>query len=263
MSFAASSFGTAYYRFAGPPDQAVIVFCNSLGTDARIWDGVLGELEDYRVLTYDKRGHGLSSVPQGPYSIADLAGDLLEVVDLLGVDRFTLVGVSVGGLLAQRFALDHPERLAALVLCDTAPQTGDAATWNGRIEAVRAGGMEAVADVVLALWFPDSVRADREAEIEGWRNLLLRSPVEGYAATCAALRDTDLTGEVAGIAVPTLVVVGAEDRSTPVAVVRSTAERIPGARFEIIEAAGHLPCVDQPHVLARLIRSHVEEHVHD
>ena len=262
MGFAALRFGTVYFRLAGPPDAAVIVFCNSLGTDTRIWDGVLDELKDHRVLTYDKRGHGLSSVPPGPYSIADLAHDLLELVDLLGVGRFTLVGISVGGLLAQQFALDHPERLSALVLCDTASRTGDAATWNARIEAVRAGGMEAVADLVLTRWFPDSVRAGREAEIDGWRNLLLRSPVEGYAATCAALRDANLTGEVARIVVPTMVVVGAEDQSTPVAVVRSTADSIPGARFEIIEAAGHLPCIDQPQVLARLIRSHVEEHAH-
>jgi 3-oxoadipate enol-lactonase len=262
MSFSASSFGTVHYRLTGDANGTVIVFCNSLGTDTTIWDDVLDELNDFRLLTYDKRGHGLSSVPPGPYTIAELAGDLLELVEHLGIDRFVLVGISVGGLIAQRFALDHSERLMGLVLCDTAAKTGDEATWNERIEAVRAGGMAAIADAVLARWFPDGTRAGRDTEITGWRNLLMRSPPEGYAATCAALRDANLTDEIVGIRLPTLVVVGAEDQSTPVSLVRATADRIPGARFEVIERAGHLPPIDQPTLIARLIRSHVEEHVH-
>lgn len=263
MAFAASSFGATHYRWSGRPGGVPIVFSNSLGTDLSIWDGVADALgARYRLVTHDSRGHGLTSVPPAPYRLEELSADLLELVDALGLDRFVLVGVSVGGLIAQRFALDHPERLAALVLCDTAAKIGDDDTWNGRINAVRIGGMAAIADAVLLRWFPAAIREGRDAEMEGWRNLLLRTPVEGYAGTCGALLDADLTDDVSTIAVPTLVVVGAEDQATPVALVRATAERIPGARFEILERAGHIPSIDQPAALAALIHHYIEEHVH-
>ncbi len=263
MSFAALHYGVVHYRDDGRRDAPVIVFVNSLGTDLRIWDDVVAQLaNDYRCVTYDKRGHGLSSVPAAPYSMAEMSSDLQQLVDKLGIERFTLVGVSIGGMIGQRFALDHPHRLSALVLCDTAARVGDAETWNGRIDTVREAGLVAMADAVLLRWFPEAIRHGRDTEIAGWRNLLLRTPVEGYAGACAALRDTDLTEEIGRIAMPTLVVVGAEDASTPVELVRATADRIPGARFQVIERAGHIPSIDQPSVLARLIRNHVEEHAH-
>ena len=260
MSFAALQYGVVHYRDSGRRDAPAIVFVNSLGTDLRIWQGVVERLEgDYRCVTYDKRGHGLSSVPPAPYSIAAMSNDLLQLAEKLGIERFALVGVSIGGMIGLRFALDHPARLSALVLCDTAAKIGDAATWNSRIETVRQSGLEAMADAILLRWFPVAIRHGRDAEMEGWRNLLLRTPVEGYAGACAALRDADLTDEVGRIASPTLVVVGAEDASTPVDLVRATADRIACAGFEIIERAGHIPSIDQPSVLARLIRNHIEE----
>ncbi len=263
MSFLSLQHGVVHYRDIGRRDGVPIVFVNSLGTDFRVWDGVVERLApDFRIIVHDKRGHGLSAVPPAPYAIADFAGDLMELADRLGLDRFVVAGVSVGGMIAMRFAIDHPECVAALVLCDTAAKIGDAATWNGRIEAVRSGGMEAVADAVLLRWFPEAIRAGREAEIDGWRNLLLRTPVEGYVGSCMALRDADLTDELGRIAAPTLVVAGEVDQSTPVALVRATAGRISGAGFEVIERAGHIPSIDQPARLARLIRDHVEAHVH-
>lgn len=260
MAFASASFGTVHYELNGQPGGLAIVFCNSLGTDARIWDAVVAELApDYRLVTYDKRGHGLSSVPAGPYSIEDLSADLLELADTLELDRFALVGISVGGLIAQRFAIDHPERIAGLVLCDTAAKIGDAASWSDRIAAVRTGGLEAIADAVLLRWFPVELRAGRDAEIEGWRNLLLRSPIEGYLGACAALRDADLTEEIGNVTQPTLVLVGAEDQSTPVALVQAMADRLPAVHFAIVEAAGHLPCIDQPARVSQLVRDYLLE----
>lgn len=260
MAFAALSFGTVHYQLSGQPRGLPIVFCNSLGTDTRIWDGVVDELApDYRLVTYDKRGHGLTSVPPGPYGIEDLSADLLELVEALKIDRFALVGISVGGLIAQRFALDHPERIAGLVLCDTAAKIGDAASWSDRIAAVEAGGLEAIADAVMLRWFPAELRAGRDAEIEGWSNLLLRSPVEGYLGTCAALRDADLTDEIGGITQPTLVLAGAEDQSTPVSVVCAMADRLPAVHLAIVDRAGHLPCIDQPARVSLLIRDYLLE----
>lgn len=260
MAFAASSFGTVHYELGGQPRGLPIVFCNSLGTDTRIWGAVVDELAaDYRLVTYDKRGHGLTSVPRGPYSIAELSGDLLELVDTLGIDRFALVGISVGGLIAQRFALDHPERITGLVLCDTAAKIGDAASWSDRMAAVAADGLSGIADAVMQRWFPDELRAGRQSEIEGWRNLLLRSPVEGYLGTCAALRDADLTAEIGRIRQPTLVLAGAEDQSTPVLLVEAMANQLPAVHFTTIEQAGHLPCIDQPVRVAQLIRDYLLE----
>ena len=260
MGFAAASFGTVHYQLSGRPRGLPIVFCNSLGTDTRIWDAVVDELApDYRLVTYDKRGHGLTSVPPGPYSLADLSSDLLELVEALEIDRFALVGISVGGLIAQRFTLDHPERIAGLVLCDTAAKIGDAAVWCNRMDAVAGGGMEAIADAVMQRWFPEELRAGREAEIEGWRNLLLRSPMEGYLGTCAALRDADLTGEIGAIKQPTLVLAGTQDQSTPVAVVEATANRLRAVHFATVDQAGHLPCIDQPARVAELIRDYLLE----
>lgn len=260
MAFAAASFGTVHYELSGQPRGSPIVFCNSLGTDTRIWDAVVDELApDYRLVTYDQRGHGLTSVPRGPYSIADLSADLLELVDTLHLKRFALVGISVGGLIAQRFALDHPERISGLVLCDTAARIGDAALWSDRMVAIEAGGIEAIADAVMLRWFPEALRAGRSAEIDGWRNLLLRSPAEGYLGTCAALRDADLTDEIGAIRQPTLVIAGAEDQSTPVALVRALADRLPAGHFVTIEQAGHLPCIDQPVRVAQLIGEYLLE----
>lgn len=260
MAFAAASFGTVHYREAGHPSAPPLVFCNSLGTDARIWDGVIEQLAPtYRLISYDKRGHGLSSVPAGPYDITQLSADLLDLVDLLKLDRFALAGVSIGGLVAQQFALDHPDRLAGLVLCDTLPKFGDAASWSDRVARVAAGGVEAIADMVLLRWFPMELRQGREAEIIGWRNLLLRSPADGYIATCAVLSSADLTSKVAEITMPALVVCGEQDQSTPLEAVRGFAERLPNARFEAIASAGHLPSIDQPERLAQLIRDYLQE----
>jgi 3-oxoadipate enol-lactonase len=229
----------------------VVALANSLGTDARIWDDVIDVLSaSYRVVSYDKRGHGLSEAPAGDYTLDDHVGDLAALLDHLGVGRLALAGVSVGGLIAQGFALRHPDRLAALVLCDTAPKLGDATSWAERIASVRRDGLGAIADVVMARWFSETFRAARPDDLAGWRNLFLRTDPEGYCATCATLRDTDLGDQVGGIATPTLVVVGEEDGSTPVPLVRACAAAIPGARFEIIAGAGHIPSIEQPAILA-------------
>jgi 3-oxoadipate enol-lactonase len=260
MPFAASSFGVTHYRIDGAGDAPAVVFCNSLGTDLRIWDEVVAELApSYRLIRYDLRGHGLSSVPPAPYRLEELADDLLTLADHLQLDRFALVGVSVGGLVAQRIALDRPDCLRGLVLCDTAVRIGDGPFWAERIERVRAGGMEAVADAVLLRWFPPSIRGGRDAELAGWRNLLLRCPVEGYLGVCAALRDSDLTAEIGRIAMASLVLVGAEDEATPVSLVRATSDRLAKARFEVVEDAGHIPSIDRPQRTARLIAEYLVE----
>ena len=260
MSFARINGVLLHFFVQGPEGAPVLALANSLGTDARIWDGVIERLaQNYRVVSYDKRGHGLSDAPDGDYALDDHVDDLAGLLDLLGIGRLALAGVSVGGLIGQRFALRYPERLVALVLCDTAPKVGDAAMWNGRIAAVRAGGLESIADAVMARWFTERYRRDEPDALAGWRNMFLRMPVDGYAGTCAALRDADLRDTIGAIAAPTLVVVGAEDLSTPVELVRDMASGIAGARFEIIADAGHIPSIEQPQVLAGLMQDFLRE----
>ena len=249
-----------HYRLVGQTDGPTLVLVNSLGTDARIWDEVIALLGDrYRVLSYDKRGHGLTGAPSGDYTIDDHVADLVGLLDHLGIEKLVLAGVSVGGLIAQRFALLHPDRLVGLVLCDTAAKVGDDVMWNGRIAAVREHGLASISDAVMTRWFTPSFRSQRADDLAGWQTMLERMPVDGYAGTCAALRDADLRGDIGQIAVPALVVVGDQDLSTPVDLVRETAALIPGARFEIIDHCGHIPSIEQPGALAALMSNFMLE----
>ncbi len=260
MAFAAVNDVVLHYRVGGNENGPALVLVNSLGTDARIWDAVIARFAAlYRIVSYDKRGHGLSDAPRGDYKLDDHVDDLEGLLDHLGVERLALAGVSVGGLIGQGFAIRHPDRVAALVLCDTAAKVGDGEFWNGRIAAIRAGGLEAIVDGVMVRWFTERYRNEEQAALTGWRNMLLRMPMDGYIGTCAALRDADLRDAVATIAAPTLVVVGEQDLSTPVELVRGLAQAIAGSQFAVIPDCGHIPSIEQPQALAALMTGFLNE----
>ncbi|MBJ3786103.1 3-oxoadipate enol-lactonase [Devosia sediminis] len=259
MSFVRINGTLLHYRLVGPEGAPALVFVNSLGTDARIWDEVIAALsETHSCLSYDKRGHGLSDAPDGDYALDDHLDDLAGVLDHAGIERAVLVGVSVGGLISEGFALRHPERVAGLVLCCTAPRMGDTAMWTARIETARSRGLEPMVDAVMERWFSPGFRAKRPVELAGWRNLFLRTDPQGYANTCATLRDTDLTTAIAGITAPALIVAGSADLAAPVDLVRSGLA-IPGARLEVIEGVGHIPSIEQPGILVGLIQNFLKE----
>ncbi|MGV3650348.1 MAG: 3-oxoadipate enol-lactonase [Devosia sp.] len=243
--------------FGAGSGRPVLVFANSLGTDFRIWRDVIVRLAgEYTILTYDKRGHGLSDLGNPPYTMDQHVDDLSGLIDHLGLGPAIIVGLSVGGMIAQGLVERRPDLVRGLVLCDTAHKIGDAALWNGRIDAVMGeGGIAGIADAILARWFTARYRAEETEAMAGWRNMLIRQPVEGYAGTCAALRDADYTDFVKTIAVPALCVVGDEDGSTPPDLVLALARLIPGARYEVIPGAGHIPPVEQPALLADMIRA--------
>ncbi|WP_262296998.1 3-oxoadipate enol-lactonase [Microvirga sesbaniae] len=244
----------------GRSDGPALVFVNSLGSDVRIWQDVVPAFADrYRIILYDKRGHGLSDAPPAPYTIDDHTDDLIALLDHLGLDRAAFVGLSVGGMIGQRIAVRASERVRALVLCCTAAKIGTPESWAERITAVEDGGIEPIADAVLQRWFTPLFRETRADEVAGWRNMLVRTPDHGYAGTCAAIRDADLRPDAGRIAAPTLCVAGDQDGSTPADVVKGTADLIPGARFALIDGAGHIPCVEQPAALSRLIGHHLQE----
>ncbi|QFI68618.1 3-oxoadipate enol-lactonase [Sinorhizobium alkalisoli] len=256
MQFARINDNTFHYRLIGAvTDKPVIVFVNALGTDLRIWrDIVIGLAGAHTMLLYDKRGHGLSDIGQVPYSIEELATDLAGLLDRLGVRQAIVCGLSVGGLIAQALYQRRPDLVRALVLSNTAHKIGTAEMWDERIAAVEKKGLAAIADGVLERWFTPAFRRPENAAFAGYRNMLVRQPVAGYVGTCAAIRDADYTDAAAKIAVPVLCIAGDQDGSTPPDLVRSTARLVPGARFEIIRDAGHIPCIEQPAALLAVLR---------
>lgn len=243
----------------GDPAAPAVVFANALGCDLRVWDAVLPLLPaGLRLVRCDKRGHGLSDAAAGPYGIADLADDLAAILDALGVAGAVVVGLSVGGMIAQALAQARPDLVGALVLSGTAPKIGTAAVWDERIALVERGGVAALAEGTLERWFTPAFRADA-TRLAPWRNMLVRCPVDGYVATCRAIRDADLTEVTRAIGQPTLAMAGDRDGSTPPDLVRACAELIPGARFALIEGAGHIPGVERPEAVAALIAGFLAE----
>ena len=259
MRFVRVNGAVIHHAIRGASNRPTIVFSNSLGTDFRIWNAVADALaDDYRLVFYDKRGHGLSEATPAPYALTDHVGDLAALLDHLGVKSTTIVGLSVGGMIAQGLAALRPDLVERLVLSDTAHKIGSDELWNARIDAVTNGGIVSISDQILERWFTPAYRDPGNADFVGYTAMLERTTVDGYAGTCAALRDADLTESARALKVPVLCIVGDQDRSTPPDLVRSTADLIQGARFEIVNDAGHLPCIEQPAVTAALIRNFLQ-----
>jgi 3-oxoadipate enol-lactonase len=259
MRFLRANGGVVCYSDEGRQEGPALVFINSLGTDLRIWDDVARILSpDFRIVRYDKRGHGLSELGPDRYDMADYARDLGALLDALGVARAIIVGLSIGGLIAQELYRQRPELFAALVLSDTAAKIGTDQSWDARIADIERGGIDAIADSVLERWFTADFRANRKDELAGWRAMLTRTPKTGYLAACGALKRADLRPYAGTIQAVTLCLVGEEDGSTPVPLVRETAGLIKGARFEIIKGAGHVPNIERPEAFAGLLAEHAE-----
>jgi 3-oxoadipate enol-lactonase len=237
---------TIHYELSGPNDAPVVLLSNSLGTRLEMWDPQVQALtQRYRVLRYDSRGHGRSSAPPGPYSIEMLAEDALGLIDALGVGRVHFCGLSKGGMVGQMLGARHADRLKTLTLCSTACHVAPKEVWDQRIEAVRAGGMAAVADAVVERWFTEDYRAEPTIVVERVRQMVLETPPEGYVACCAAIRDMDLRETIRGIRLPTLVIVGEQDPATPPEKAEEIHERIQGSHLEVIPDAAHLVNIEQ------------------
>lgn len=226
------------YELSGPAAAPVLVMSHSLGADLTMWEpqakALAGRL---RVLRYDTRGHGGTTVAEGPCSLEALASDVLRLLDALGIARAHFCGISMGGLIGIWLGAHAAPRIDRLVLCNTGARIGTAESWNARIRAVSEGGMAAVAGAIVERWFtPEFARARPEvpALARGW---LEATPTAGYAAACAAIRDADARGDLAAITAPTLVIAGRRDPATPPADGRAVASAIPGARYVELDAA--------------------------
>ncbi|SDN53949.1 3-oxoadipate enol-lactonase [Methylobacterium phyllostachyos] len=238
MAFAECDGVRLHYRADGDPANAALVLSNSLGASLDMWAPQVEPVaRRFRLIRYDARGHGQSAVPPGPYTIAQLGRDVIGLLDHLGIGQAHFAGVSMGGLTGQWLALNHPERLRRLALCNTAATIGPPENWTSRAEAVRADGVGSIADTVAARWLTADYAAAKPELAATLRRMLAATASEGYAAACLAVRDADFRADLARIAVPTLVIAGTHDAATPAAAGRFLADHIPGAQYRELSGA--------------------------
>lgn len=233
-----------------------VTLSHSLSCDLTMWDDLAAALaEDFSVLRYDTRGHGGSSSPAGAYSFDQLTADLIGLLDTLDIESTHFVGLSMGGMIGQHLALAAPQRVDKLVIANSTsripPEAGP--LWDERIAIVRAEGCAGVAEATLGRWFTPGFRAMPSAALETIATQIRNTPAAGYIGCAAAIRALDITARIGAIAVPTLVIAGADDPGTPPAMSEIIAAAIPGARLEVIPSASHLSCIEQPEIFNRLV----------
>lgn len=253
-----SSGVSLHVRDEGPRDGQVLMFSNSLGTDLRVWELMLRHLPDgYRIIRYDKRGHGLSDCPSAPYSMDQLVNDAETIADTLKLQSIIFIGLSIGGLIGQGLASKRPDLIRALVLMDTAVKIGTAEMWQERIGVLQQSGLEGMTEAILDRWFVEPMRHNKK-DLAPWRNMLIRTPLEGYVGCCYAIGDADFRESTSLLQMPVMGIAGDKDAATPPLVVEETAS-LCGGHFTLVEGAGHLPCVEQPAVTAKLIQEFIKQ----
>lgn len=257
-----SGKGKLHYQLDGADDAPLLVLSNSLGTTLDMWLPQLPALtEHFRVLRYDTRGHGQSDVTPGPYSFAQLGGDVLALLDHLNVSRAHFCGLSMGGMTGIWLGIHAPERIDRLVLCNTSAAIGVPEMWNARIAQVRQNGMASVIDAVLDRWFTADFLSHAPAQVERVRAMLTATSVDGYVANCAAVRDMDQRAELGQIVSPTLVIGGKYDKSTPPEHGELIARAVPGARYVELNAA-HLSNWEAAQAFTQRVLNFLLGHAH-
>jgi 3-oxoadipate enol-lactonase/4-carboxymuconolactone decarboxylase len=247
-----------YHEQTGPADAPVLLLGGSLGTRLAMWDPQLPAFGARRVVRFDHRGHGRSPAPPGPYAIADLGADVLALMDRLGIQRADYCGLSIGGMVGQWLAINAPERIARLVLICTAPDTLNADAFRDRARTVRkAGTTEVVADAVVANWFTEPYTAAHPDVIARHRQMIVDTPVEGYAACCEAIAGHNVRAALPQITAPTLVIAGAQDRAIPPTQGEAIAAGIPGSKLQILDPAAHIASVERADTVNALIAEHL------
>lgn len=244
--FVKSADGTQLrFRWHGRESGPVLVLSHSLGTSARLWEKQLESLgADYRLLLYDHRGHGESGSSPGPWTIEDFGKDALAVIESQALDRRVhFCGVSLGGMVGLWLAQNAPERLERMVVANTSAFTEDPALLRGRLDLLKDGGLEQIAEDVLARWFTEEFREGNQEVMERFRRLLLATPVESYRLTSEAVCALDLRSGQESIRTPLLVITGRQDQATPAAWGEAIAAAVPGAQLASLEAA-HLSNVE-------------------
>ena len=233
-----------HYELQGVDSLPVLLLSNSLGTNLSMWEGQREQFEKYfRLLRYDTRGHGESSVTPGPYQIELLAQDVIHLLDHLQIPQASFCGLSMGGMIGISLGINWPKRLHKLVLCNTAAKIGTAEFWSARIEKVEREGTESIAQGLLERWFTPSFLSQSLGIVATTKRTLLHTSAEGYAACCAAVRDGDFREDLKKIRVPTLIVSGALDPVIPMPDVQFLVKQIPEAQHLELQAS-HLSAIE-------------------
>ena len=247
-----------HHVVTGPEDAPTLVLSNSLGTTLRMWDPQIDALaERFRVVRYDTRGHGESDTPHGPYSIDEVGGDVIDLLDHLGVERAHFAGLSLGGMTGMWLGICTPLRIDRLVLLCTSPLMGPPEMWRDRSRTVREEGTQAIVDGTLERWLTEDYRANHD--ISWLREMFVGISDEGYAHCCSIIEHMDLTANLPQIDAPTLVIGGAQDPATPPPEhAARIAAAVVGSRLEILDPGAHLINIERPDAVTQLIIEHLE-----
>lgn len=235
------------YRFDGPEEGSVVLFSNSLASNFTMWDLQIPALTQagYRVLRYDSRGHGQSAVAEGPYSIEMLTDDVVGLIDACGLDKVNFCGLSLGGMVGQMLGTLHGDRLISLTLCSTTAFVALKEAWDERIESVQKNGMRATVDATVDRWLTKVGQKRLPDQTEKIRHMIINTTVDGYCASGVAIQKMDLRERIRNISVPTLVLVGKHDASTPVAAAEFIHRRIGSSELRILPDAAHVLNIEQ------------------
>lgn len=247
------------YRFDGPKDAPVLLVANSLMANGSMWDGNIAALaERYRVLRYDKRGHGGSGLSAGPYTIAQLADDAIGLLDALGIQKVHFMGLSIGGMIGQQLGARYPGRILSLSLCNTASEMPPRSLWEERFEIARTQGIAGLVDGTIKRWFTAPFIDRAPQEIEKVRQMILGTNVEGYVACGSAVRDMAQSTMLLKIKAPTLVLAGRDDPACTVDQGTVLHRVISHSKMVILEQAAHLSNIEQPEAFNNAVREFID-----
>ncbi|MFQ5995299.1 MAG: 3-oxoadipate enol-lactonase [Acidiferrobacterales bacterium] len=250
-----------HYQLEG--EGPVVTLSHSLACNFSMWDEQVDALKArYRVLRYDIRGHGDTSAPPAPYTLEGLTDDLHALLTELGIERTHFVGLSMGGMIGQMFALAHPDMVQSLVLCDTTSRwpKESAPMWEQRINTVQEGGMEPMVEPTIERWFTEPFRQQRRDVTDRIRKMIRATPLQGYIGCCHAIPKIDTTDQLEAIQCPSLIIVGEQDPATPVEMARTIHDGIPSSGLEVLPSASHLSNVEQPAAFNRALTGFLENH---
>lgn len=238
---------------AGSDSAPALMLSNSLGTNLNMWDQQVGEWsKHFRVVRYDRRGHGRSASPQGPYSMERFGRDVISVLDALKIKKTNWCGLSMGGMVGQWLGANAPDRVEKLVLSNTNSYYADKGPWNDRIKFARENGLEKLVDPNMERWFTAGFRANSPEIIAQMKAIFMTTDLGGYVACCEAIRDMDFRSSNPSIKAPTLVIVGAQDPATPPAQGEAIAKQISGAKVASLDAA-HISNMEHPKQYAEIV----------
>lgn len=237
----------------GPQAAPALMLSNSLGTTLSMWDPQAKALaKEFRLIRYDRRGHGQSGAPKGPYSMERLGRDVLAVLDALKIEKTHWCGLSMGGMVGQWLGANAPGRMDRLILSNTSCYYADKEIWNGRIRLLREKGLAAVVDGTMERWFTSRFRENSPQIVARMSEILLATPLEGYIGCCEAVRDMDHRDILAKIKAQTLIIAGSQDPATTVENAEFIRDRVAGSKLALIDAA-HISNIEQPEIYTRTV----------